>query len=123
MMQNGRINSPSATHHNQGWVGGSIGPAAEDEENKGGGSHTKEVTALPAALTLPAEPRSLCPSGVGFSPVGNRFWLLAGDDSSEEVGYSSDLDCKYRFPSKYLHSLLCFSIARIARSSKNEEMY
>lgn len=112
-----------ATHRHQGRAGGSIGPAAEDEENEGGGSHTTEVTALPAALTLPAQPRSLCRGGLWFSPVGNRFWLLDGDDSNNEAGYSSYLDCKYRSPSKYLHSPLRFSITRIARSSKNEESY
>ena len=28
--------------------------------------------------------------GIGFSPAGNRFWLLAGEESDEEDGDSSD---------------------------------
>lgn len=55
-------------------------------------------------LATPPQSRSVRGGGVGFSPAGNRFWLLTGEEPDEETGASSEDSgmivnvCKYLLP-------------------------
>lgn len=62
---------------------------AAGEEEQGGGVYAKEVAALPPPFCSSTQPHLLRGGGVGVSPTGNRFWLLAGNDSDEEAEDSS----------------------------------
>lgn len=52
--------------------------------------HPPSLSTLSLTLTAPSRPLSLCGGGVGVSPVGNRFWLLAGEDADKGTGTLSD---------------------------------
>lgn len=97
---------------------GRVRAADKEEEGQGDRLHAEEVASLPTPLASSPQPCSLCGSGVGISPAGNRFWLLAGEDSDEEAGASSDYSGIMNDPSTYLHSPIKIDPGRIARGVK-----
>ena len=66
----------------------------EEEDQEEDAADSEEVTALPTSLLTPARSRLLPGTGVGTSPAGGCFWLLAGEDSDEETGLPLDLQGK-----------------------------
>ncbi|XP_044392189.1 uncharacterized protein [Triticum aestivum] len=83
-----------------GGVGGSGGQHSRDgseawckEEQGEDAAGDKEIPMLLPSFAASAQPRSP-PAGMGVSPAGSRFWLLAGEDSNGDAGTSSDLEEK-----------------------------
>lgn len=120
----------SVTYHNRVRSGGgrrdrhgdpagrSDGDQGQKEEERRGDLASQEVPEVPQTVVSPTQPRSLR-QGVGSSPAGGRFWLLAGEDSDEEAGYSSDSAGTLPDPSKYLLSPVKIRPGMRAVKSKN----